>query len=131
MRPFIATLISFTPLIVSGCYAMAGESASSADPTIKLSWDTLITIYGPMAGIIAWFMWKEKDRMKSEKERTDTLISLVGNCTATITSVNATLVQLRAESEKNRSALYRLADEVHDAKAGAGGSNTRIMERIG
>ncbi len=130
LRLITAMLVSFLPLIAAGCYAMASDSvASVVDPTVKLSWDTLITIYGPMAGIIAWFMWVEKNRIKGEKGRTDTLISLVGDCTATITSANATLVQLRAESEKNRNALYRLADEVHDFKGGTGGSNTRIMER--
>ncbi len=128
-RLLATMLVSFLPLIAAGCYAMAGDSAALADPTIALRWDTLITIYGPMAGIIAWFMWREKIAQKAEATRTDTLISLVGDCTATITSVNATLVQLRAESEKNRNALYRLADEVHDFKGGTGGSNTRTMER--
>ena len=128
MRLILAVCISFLPF-VAGCIAMAGETIAPAGPTVKLSWDTLITIYGPMAGMLGWFMYVEKNRMKGEKERNDTLISLVGDCTETITAVNATLVQLRAENEKQRGAIYRLVDEVHDFKGGLGDTKTYIMKR--
>ena len=128
MRKLIPVCAVFLPF-VAGCIAMAGESITPAGPTVKLSWDTLVTIYGPMAGMLLWFMYVEKNRMKNERERNDTLISLVGDCRETIASANATLIQLRAENEKQRCAIYRLADEVHDFKGGRGDTKTFIMKR--
>ncbi|MCD8352431.1 MAG: hypothetical protein LUC93_17645 [Planctomycetaceae bacterium] len=96
-----------TPFI-AGCLAFGSEAmaAPSADGDF---WLSLVKMYGPMAGMLIWFMQREKTRD-----------ALVVDCAKAITNLNATLTEYRKDMEKMRLALYQVRDEARGKRRKAG-----------
>ncbi len=119
MRKLFAISSVFLPF-VAGCLAYGSESASAAG-TVGLSLESLIIVYGPMAGMLIWFMYRENVREKKAEKRDEELRSVLLRNTEAMTLFNASIAELRAEMQKNRVAVYQLRDEAH--------GNTRVMRR--
>ncbi len=104
---------------VIGTLAYGAEAVTAG--VVGLSWETLLTIYGPMAGMLVWFMHREKIRDMKEEHRDKAFCGLIVQCTEALTRMNSTLAEFRADLEKHRAAVYRLCDESR--------GNARIFER--
>ncbi len=117
--------------MVAGCLAVAGEGAPRSD-AIQLTWETLLTIYGPMAVWLVWFIRIDSIRRKEDKEQRAEWMERLERNTAMMTKVVEALTLTRADDDKHRTAIYRLVEEVRDIGVmirGAGGNgNTRIMK---
>ena len=116
MRKLIAVCPLFLPF-AAGCLASAGD-AIAPGAMVGVNWETALTFYGPMGGIIVWFMYREK-------KRDERLFALVEKCTDVIAKVEDALAKTSADNEKQRNALYRLAEEVHDFSGARGGVKTK------
>ncbi|MCD8138323.1 MAG: hypothetical protein LUE17_00830 [Planctomycetaceae bacterium] len=102
MRKYL-TLTAASLCFMAGCAAYGSEAAvPGGDGGIILS---LIKSFGPMAGVIIWFMHRQK-----------TYDTLVVDCTKATTALNATLNEFRADMEKMRVILYQLRDEARMAR---------------
>ncbi len=127
MRKILVIISVFLPF-VAGCIAFGSESMASRG-AVDLSLDSLIIAYGPMAGMLAWFMYRDNAREKNAVKRDTEFQAAIVRHTEAMTLVHAGLAQLIAEGEKGRHAIHRLADEVHDFGARPMRGNTRIMRR--
>ncbi len=130
MRILFTACLTFLPM-VAGCFAAAGEGAPRSD-AIQLTWETLLTIYGPMAVWLVWFIRIDSIRRKEDKEHRGEWMELLKQSAKTMTKVEEALDLAHADDDKHRTAMYRLVEEVRDIGVmirGAGGSgNTRIMK---
>lgn len=145
-RLYSPVFVSVAMFFLSGCMAMAGEAASLPG-AIRLTWDTLLTIYGPM---IIWVAIEtrrnnenakqriedEKERRKEEAEYRREWIAQVKINTEAITNMNTGVTLMRTDTEKHRTAIYRLVEEVKEITIKMNGmsddairGNTRIMGR--
>ncbi len=120
MRKLIASLIVFLPLI-TGCLAVGAES-SAPGGMIGFNWETALTVYGPMSGVIIWFMTRER-------KRDERLFGLVEKCTEVMAKVETSLAQSSLDDEKQRTATYQLRDAVRELTGAAHHGKTRIMHR--
>ena len=123
MRKLLAGCFVFIPF-VAGCLAFGSESMSPRG-AVDLSLDSLLIVYGPMAGMLIWFMYREKVREDRAEKRDAELRDVIAQNTKAMTINAAATTELRsevrAELQKNRTAIYQIRDE----KRG----NTRIMRR--
>lgn len=136
MRTLLAAIVAFLPF-VAGCLAFGSEqTVAPSGVAIKLSWETLVTIYGPMGGVLVWLIRREDRREKDEKDRRREWTELVKNNTEALTQVKETLTLTRVDDEKQRLATYQLKDavmkmdgDVHDlgVQIGMSRGNTRVM----
>ena len=105
MRFLLAGLIPLIPL-VAGCLAFGGD-AGAPGGMIGVNWETALTVYGPMGGVIIWFMTREK-------KRDERLFVLVEKCTEVMAKVENALAQSHEGDEKQRAATYQLRDDVRE-----------------
>ncbi len=121
MRKYLLVSSVFIPF-VAGCLAYGSETMSSSG-AIDLSLESLLIVYGPMAGMLAWFMYREKVREENAGKRDVELRDVIAKTTEATTLATAAIAEVRAEMQKNRAATYQLRDEMR--------GNTRIMHRDG
>ncbi len=121
MRKLLAVSFVFLPF-VAGCIAYGSESVATHS-AVGLSLESLLIVYGPMAGMLIWFMYREKVREENAGKRDEELRGVIVKSTEATTLVIAAIAELRAESQKNRVATYQLRDEMR--------GNTRIIHRDG
>jgi hypothetical protein len=93
----------------------------SSRGAVDLSLESLLIVYGPMAGMLLWFMYREKVREEKAGKRDDEMRDVIVQNTAAMTLVNAAITEFRVEMQKNRAAVHQLRDETH--------GKTRIMRR--
>lgn len=117
-RILVAVIIPFLPF-VAGCIAFGSEKMAGGGGTIDLSWGSFIIVYGPMAGMLAWFMHREKVRDANEAKREERRADNENRQIEAITLVIAAVAEFRADLQKSRTAVYQLRDETR--------SKTRII----
>ena len=120
MRKMFAICPIFLPF-VAGCLAFGGDGGTP-NGMAAVNWETALTIYGPMGGIIVWFMIREK-------KRDERLFALVEKCTDVIAKVEDALAKSSADDEKLRVVTYRLRDDVRGLASAAHHGKTRITHR--
>ncbi len=119
MRKLLAVASVFLPF-VAGCIAYGSESMSSGG-AIDLSLESLLIVYGPMAGMLIWFMYREKVREAKADRRDEELRDVIVKGTEVTTLATVAIAEMRADMQKNRTAVHQLRDEVRSA--------TRVMHR--
>ena len=124
MRKSLVILTVFFTLI-AGRLAF-GSDAGASGGMIGVNWETALTVYGPMGGVIIWFMTRER-------KRDERLFALVEKCTGVMAKVETSLAQSAADDEKQRTAIYQLRDAVRDFEAHVTAapmhSKTRVIRR--
>lgn len=122
MRKVFAACLAFAPFVVGGCLAYGSEKAAPAGVVpVGLTWESLVIVYGPMAGMLVWFIWREEKRDKREVERRKAAEEQTAKQVEAITKFEATLSEFRADIQKNRTAVYQLRDEAR--------GKTRVIEK--
>lgn len=124
MQKLFAVIIVFLPL-VAGRLALGADTGTPGG-MIGVNWETALTVYGPMGGVIIWFMTRER-------KRDERLFALVEKCTLVMAKVETALAQAHEGDEKQRAAIYQLRDAVRDFGAHVDSTpirgNTRVMHR--
>lgn len=113
VRRYSPALVAAAMPFVVGCLAAAAEQ-SSRPSAIQLTWETLVTIYGPMAVWLIWFIRRDDQRRKEDAEHRREWTGLVKNNTEALANVTTSLSLGLANDEKNRLATYKVADELKE-----------------
>lgn len=105
----LAPIVTLSPML-AGCLAHGAEpGGGDVFGNIILR---ILEMYGPMAGMILWFMHREKLRDERDAAQRAEFIRLIESCTSVMVEVKTKLAQTCTETEKTRVAVYQVKDIV-------------------
>lgn len=124
LLPYLPVFTIFGLVLIAGCVAHASEPQQDTG-TVRLTWETLATMYGPLG---FWLIWElrqkgqreekrekvEEERRKKDEEHRKEWTDLIQKNTEALVNVVNGMTLSHADDEKNRLATYKLAGEVKE-----------------